>query len=338
MDESVGNLDLVYFIKASSVYQMFNGLSYVFKDKNIDNKNRKIIIGYKSFWKNNLNQFYLEKLEKIKAEIVDLDEFKKLYNYYYCTGLKKVYINIKGGLIDLRKAKDIVIIDDGLGSYRKNYFHSYEVYKREKYQNLGVSEKVSVFRYIARKIILDFVYKVYSVPMHRMFKISGNKFIVDRDYVTSFKEVLNYFDTDKVRIEGESKFVVFYSQPYMDLKIFSEEFYGNFLKKLNSLISDNGFRLVIKKHPGDLYDYGDYFTVSGDYIAESFVLSNRDKIEYAFSFGSTTLINSSVLFDLKCYRIAFRNEGKVEGPFSVLFDNYTHKVFVDSIVDGSFRF
>lgn len=325
----------LFFLKVSSPYQLLNGLSYINEIiETNQGESSKIYIYFKSYWDNRDDQ---ERFNNIKNfEIVFLDEASYVDLYKKAIkGKSRVFsILVKGSFHKSFSNTSLVLIDDGLGSYRSNFLLHYQSYLNEKSLGLGGKKKVSFLRFLLRKIHLLLSYRILDPVYHCMFAGKGNNLQINTVFVDSFLRLISKLNSEKFVFKENNKVVVFLSQPYVRLNVFDEEEYRTFLLGLSTVVKKRGHKLYIKKHSGDNFIYEGFNVVSGCFIAEDFLYSAKEQISCVISFGSTALINSSILFGLNSYRIVKDSSIDDDAAVSALFLKYTIAVKYSDIMKG----
>jgi len=325
----------LFFLKISSPYQLLNGLSYI--NKTIETSGSvksKAYIFFKSYWNNNDDGPQQMCFNIIKnLEIVFLDEVSYLDMYKRAVkGKNKVFlILVKGQLYKLHHNITVVLIDDGIGSYRSDISLHYKIYLKEIIA-LGEKKQVSFIRFYLRKTFVLLFYRLFKPSYHCMFDYKKNNFTINEVYVDSFISILYRINSGKPILKEDRKIVVFLSQPYILLNFFDEEEYSLFLLKISKIVTNRGYTLYIKKHSGDNYSYKGLNIISDCYVAENFLCAEKEKIACVVSFGSTTLINASVLFGLVSYRIVKGMNENNDETVNTFFLRYTTTINYSDIL------
>lgn len=338
MNKLLKNKDknFVVFFKCLSLYQLCNGASLVLMLKEKYGFSNLIpYFYYNPYWKNSLYERYKKKIEEIG--IVFIEDEKK-----YCEIIqnhnKKYFISIKGSFDGFHLRGNFILIDDGIGSYRFNLLKLYRGYLRER-RAIGENIKTSFVRFCLRKSYARLSCRLFKPYHYGLFLEGGDKLNLNCEYIDSFNSFLDYLNNKPGANGYGNKIVIFMSQPSVRLGAIEGEEYLGFLKSLEKIVEKNGMSFLIKKHPGDNYDYSLFDCVEDECIAEELIYNLKEKIFGVISFGSNSLINASILFGIKSYTIFRDNKPhQYEKILYKIFNKYTYFVEYETIIRGEYFF
>ncbi|BEU02756.1 hypothetical protein OAG1_15560 [Agarivorans sp. OAG1] len=202
----------------------------------------------------------------------------------------------------LKNVVDYICIDDGIGSYA-SFVHLYKSAVREK----GLVKMFLAFPvyYLYLKLYKRMgFYKVYHSILERELK---------PEVINGIFDVANCLPRDLKSPLGQKKYVVFCSQPYIDMGVISSCEYSSMLDRV---YKDFNLELLVLKHPGDrMFDYKGFKVVENVH-SESFIVENKSAIEALVGVNSTTLIVGSALLGFKSFSYGTTKTRAIEKAFS----------------------
>jgi hypothetical protein len=219
--------------------------------------------------------------------------------------LFKIKINHSNKLLNLRR----VVIDDGVGAYRKDPFAMLAALNRER---AALGKPVWKFFGKTNFLIKFYTKQVRSlVPRNHISifnKTPHDYFGVNQDnipfFIEAIEDLAEYMD-DKIEMSANS--IIFVSNPYLLSGFASATEYRVFIKKMLSRLNEKypEHSIFVKKHPADEFDYNsiEIDSLKKDYPAEFIFYWNQRKISAIIGFNSTSLLTGKVLFDLDSFHM-----------------------------------
>jgi hypothetical protein len=284
----MNNKEKTLVIVVKSDYQLLNAI--VSKEK----KNatyQEIIIHYSGYWSSNS---MLKSCVEREGTIF-IGDIKSIITY-----LGKRTVDIISARYDpllhfKLKVDKYICIDDGLGSYA-NFSHLYKAALREK-NNLKIKILYPIYWVMTNTMFKMGLYEKDHVYINGTIDIEYKRIAID---LLSF--IANKSKVKTLSLEKQNR-SLFCTQPYIELGIFSDDEYTNFLGKVRSYL---GKDFLILRHPGDkAFDYNSYDVVEC-YMFEVFMSKNKQYIDSVISVNSTCLLTASSIFEIKS--ISFKNE------------------------------
>jgi len=214
-----------------------------------------------------------------------------------------------------------IVVDDGVGAYRKNpiahlqTLNSEKIHKGEKKTSLFRSIKF-VIRFLLNQLNIFFPVNNVSIFKKKWL----GYFDVDEGNIKYFKKALMELSAlfvDHQQISEKS--IIFASQPALISQNKKEyiDFLGVIFAKLRK---DYPFcPILVKKHPIDDIDYSifDIGEIKDDLPMEIFLTINESNIYSVFGFSSTSLLTAKILSGINAYYILPLGHKKLTNDFWV---------------------
>lgn len=308
-------MNILFNCSVANSYQFISIIAAKIKISEKYNSNVFLKIEYHQHWnRKNVSYKILEMIDAINYDGEKI-KFDKEFN-----------ISINNPVLF---KKNQIIIDDGVGAYRRNPFLLMSVIDNENAFKNGV--KTSIFfkiKFLIKffiKILISLCYKRnLSIFQKRTFKYFDveheNKlyFIKSIDYICNFLSINYSLIYENV--------IVYLSQPYSLIGFQGEDEYMRFMISMIDFFKKNNENciLLIKKHPVDNFDYKkiDALLLDDDMPAEIYFYKNNKAIKKIVGFNSTSLLTGKILFDIPSFYIEWNNKLKLSG------DCFLDKCFV----------
>ncbi|WP_448254740.1 polysialyltransferase family glycosyltransferase [Ottowia oryzae] len=218
-----------------------------------------------------------------------------------------------------------LIIDDGLGAYRKDPFAFLSTINRERRFN-GQNELPPLFTAAWLATICAKMIASLFHPGHVSIfkKTPWAYFKIDQDHKRYFIEAISDLSriTSTPNQDLPSNSILFLSQPPALIGFTRSQDYHIFITRLIDHCKESmpGSLISIKKHPLDEFDYsrlGMHVIVDEGVPAEIYIQRNKSNIKYLLGFTSTSLLTGKILFDIPAFFIDRNPGSSLSGDFWV---------------------
>lgn len=296
-----------------------NFMSYFYsKPSTYDN----IVICINNYWGESiLPHRYIEFLKSVGIKIKHIDSYlsiKPVINDY-----NNIDLVLLGGFdwkIILRtnsKVKSLILIDEGLSSYR-----SYSSIKRD-------SPKIKLYKVLISKLISKVSIFTFRKRTEVFRTFNSGDFDINPIYK---KGLFKYFSNLKVfynleSADNYSNTVLYCSQPWVDLGLVSETEYIKSIKSIKAKVENKGSLFLLKRHPAEkVIDYSKYSinTLEDSRMLEEIFFSS--KFEAIISKNSTSSFMLPALYTSNSYLTDMSEVNKLGPKAEKIFKRYCYDI------------
>jgi len=303
-------MDIVIKGSFSNSFQLISAIAAKFMIADKYNASVFLNVKYNQYWhKKNISDTLLSIMENESFD----EFFYKVDKEFYLS------VNYFNPMIENQ-----IIIDDGVGAYRKNPFSIINSINSENKaigkKNLSFFECVKVFFEIFFKMYFSFFvnchFSIFKKTPINFFEINTlNKMY----FIKSISFISNQLKMDCV--DDNDRCIIYISQPPKLIGFKNDEDYGKFFEKLVMIYKEKepDIKFIIKKHPMDDFDYRgfDAEIISDNMPAEIYFYKYKKNIVKNIGFSSTSLLTGKVIFDIPGIFIDKKIKSKIAGDFWV---------------------
>lgn len=299
---------------SGKISNSFQFISAIAAKKKISHKYKAVVylkISYDQYW-NKIN------IPKEMLNIIQMDFFKSIEikpdkEFYCCMNNPRI------------ARRNQIILDDGVGAYRKNPFILLKTkVKERKFKNEVKSSAIENIKYILILSIKMLHSTIHPGHISIFKKRPWNYFEIHEENKKYFLEAIEYISEvigENCKKDG-GNIVLFLSQPYRLIGFKSSEEYEIFMKKISDFFKKENpdADFVIKMHPVDDFDYSNIeakIAPNNSMPAEIFFHQYKGKILKVIGFSSTSLLTGKILFNIPSFYIERFGNNSVTGDFWV---------------------
>lgn len=217
-----------------------------------------------------------------------------------------------------------LIIDDGIGAFRKDPLALLNIINTERLRNGG--QKIRPYRAVVWLVAI--AARMLFSSLHRrhisIFKKSFRAYYqIDEEnkkyFIDAIKEITSALPPALLSAPPDPQ-IIFLSQPYDLIGFSHSQDYSEFVDRLAKVcIKENpGCSFFVKKHPLDKFDYEKIGigVVGHEKIpAELYFYQNQNNIKQIIGFTSTSLFTGKILFNIPAYYIVRKLGLSISGDF-----------------------
>lgn len=225
-----------------------------------------------------------------------------------------------------RRIHKVVLIDEGLSTYA-GFKNIRNATKREKNKanNKGNDEFFLPYaiKNTVKNSIENIFYKKNTINFLAFSKKTGK---MKNEYRKAFLQLLSFMYPNRIESNNE-KVILFCSDPYVDLKVMTEQEYFLYIKNIQEKVHQKGYTLLIKKHPAEKkFDYKKYNLSVLDYegIFEDYVFLHPIKGMIADCSTSSMLVPA--LYGIESFITDSAKLNDLSKEAKLIFSNYTRSL------------